>query len=63
MAGADHIRRRAAAEQQSQRVDDDGLPAAGLPRQQVQAGVEADAQPVHHRVVFDYQLKQHCSRL
>ena len=57
------ISAEAAAEQQRQRVHDDGLAAAGLAGQHVQAGVEAQADPLDHGVVLDGQFDQHRSKL
>ena len=58
-SGADSLRRSAAPQQQAKGVHHQGLAAAGLARQQVQSGVEADAQALHHGVVFHHQLQQH----
>ena len=58
-SGADGLRRGAAPQQQAERVHHQRLAAAGLARQQVQSGVEADAQALHHGVVFNHQLQQH----
>ena len=57
--GADHLRRSAPAQQQAERVHDDGFPAAGLAGQQIQPRVKMDAQALHHRVILDHQLEQH----
>ena len=62
-AGANHFRRSAAAQQQSQGVDHDGFAAAGLAGEQVQAGVKAHPSLFDHRVIFDRELDQHWNRL
>ena len=62
-AGADHFRRRAAAQQQAQGVDHDGFAAAGLAGEQVQAGVKAHTGLFDDRVIFNRELDQHWNRL
>ena len=57
--GAHHVGGGAASQQQSQGVHYDRFSAAGFPGQQVQATMEADAQALHHGVVFHHQLLQH----
>ena len=52
-AGADEVAGGAAAEQQSDRLDEDRLAGAGLAGQDVQAGVEFDLDRVNHREVLD----------
>ena len=59
LARADHFGRRAPAQQQAQGVHHDGFAAAGFAGQQIQPRVKMDAQPLHHRVVFNHQLEQH----
>ena len=58
-SGADGLRRGAAPQQQAEGVHHQGFAAAGLARQQVQSGVEADAQALHHGIVLNHQLQQH----
>ena len=58
-AGADHVGRGAAAQQQAEGIHHDGFAAAGFAGQQIEPGVEADAQALDHGVVFDHQLQQH----
>jgi hypothetical protein len=63
LPGADAFRGGAAPEQQPERVHHDGLAAAGLAREQVQPGVKAHPEAVHHRVIFDHQFEEHSPRL
>ena len=58
-SGADHLDRRPAAQQQSQRIDDDRFSATRLARHDVQAGMERNAQTFHYRVVLHHKFKQH----
>ena len=58
-SGANGLRRGAAPQQQAEGVHHQGLAAAGLTSQQVQPSVEANAQALHHGVVFNHQLQQH----
>ncbi len=57
----DHIRRRLAAQQQRQRVDQNGFTRAGLSRQQVQPQPEVSDRTVDHSIVFRAQFQQHVS--
>src|SRR5262249_54475461 len=63
MARADQVSRGAPAEQQTHGIDDDRLAAAGFTSEQVQSGMEADAQPVHYRIILDQELDEHFSVL
>ena len=47
------------AQQQGERVDEDGLSGAGFAGQQVEAGSELHGHVVNDRVVFDPQFQQH----
>ncbi len=49
------------AQQQGQRVDEDGFSGAGFAGQQVEAGSELHGDVVDDRVVFDPQFQQHVS--
>ena len=63
LAGADHVARRAAAEQQPERIHHDRLAASGFAGEQVQTGMKPHAQTVDHGVIFDHQFVQHSIRL
>ena len=58
-AGADQVARRAAAEQQADRFDQDRLAGAGLAGQDVEAGVELDLDRVDDREVLDAEEAEH----
>src|SRR5271165_3304758 len=49
------------AQQQSERVNEDGFSGAGLASQQIEARRELDGDVVNDRVVFDPQFQQHVS--
>ncbi len=49
------------AQQQGQRVDEDGFSGAGFAGQQVEAGSKLHGDVVDDRVVFDPQFQQHVS--
>ncbi len=49
------------AQQQRERVDEDGFAGAGFAGQQVEAGRELHGHVVDHRVVFDPQFQEHGS--
>ena len=49
------------AQQQGERVDEDGFSGAGFAGQQVEAGGELHGNVVDDRVVFDPQFQQHVS--
>ena len=53
------VRRGPAAENESQRADQDGLPGAGFTRKHVQSGGELDVHLVQERVVCDPQVREH----
>jgi hypothetical protein len=59
LAGADHFGRSAGAQQQAEGIHHDGLAAARLARQQIQARMEAHPDAIDHGVVFDQQLHKH----
>ncbi len=52
-SGAHHLRRRAPAQQQGQRIHHDRLAATGLAGQQIQPAMKAHPHLFHHGVVFD----------
>src|SRR4029077_510268 len=56
---ADHIGGRLFPQQQSQRVDQNGLPRPGLAGQKIQTRGEFDHDIVDHRVIFKSKLDQH----
>ena len=58
-AGADEVAGRAPAEQQADRLDENGLAGAGFAGQDVQAGVELDLDRVDDREVPDAQEAKH----
>jgi len=58
-AGADHVGGGAAAEEQAEGIDDQRLAATGFAGEEVEAGVEADAEAVNHGIVFDYEFEEH----
>ncbi len=58
-AVADDVARGFAAEQEGERVDQDGFAGAGLAREEVEPGAELDGRTVDHSVVFRAQLQQH----
>src|SRR4051794_11928169 len=58
-AGADHIGRRAGAQQQTQCVHHDGFAASGFAGEQVQAGMEMDAQALDDSIVLHYEFQEH----
>ena len=49
--------------QQAQGVHNDRFAATGFAREEIEARMETDAQPVDHSVVLKHQLMQHSSRL
>jgi len=59
LPGTHHVGRRTGTEEQAQGVHHDGLAAAGLAGEQVEATMEVDAEAIHHGVVLHYQLLQH----
>ena len=58
-AGPHQIGRRAGAEQQADRLDEDGLARAGLAGQDVEAGLELDLDGLDHRKVADAEKTEH----
>ena len=60
-AMADGVAGGFVAEQQRQRVDEDGFSGAGFAGQQVETGGELHGDVVNDRVVFDSQFQQHVS--
>ncbi len=58
-AMADRVAGGLVAEQQCQRVDEDGFSGAGFAGQQVETGRELHGNVVNDRVVFDSQFQQH----
>ena len=62
LAGAHEVARRAPAEEQPDRLDEDRLPRAGFARQDVQSGVEFDLDRVNHREVLNAQEAEHGKR-
>src|SRR4029453_9382339 len=59
LAGSHTLARRAATEQQADGFDEDRLARAGFTRQDVEAGVEIDLEPLDDGQVFDAQIPQH----
>ena len=62
LARADEVAGGAAAEQQADGLDEDGLAGAGLAGQDVEAGVELDLDRVDDREVPDAQEAKHAER-
>ena len=62
LAGANHIGRRARAEQQSERAQDDRFAGAGLARKHVEAGAELEMSFLDDREVAYVQFEQHPGR-
>jgi hypothetical protein len=58
-AGADELRARALAQQQSERADDDRLARAGLAREHVEPAGEREGQRLDDREVLDPEFGQH----
>ena len=58
-AGPNQIGGRACAEQQTNCLDEDRLPRAGLARQNVEARLELDLDGLDHRKVADAKQAQH----
>ena len=63
LTGANHFGRRARAEQQSERAQDDRFAGAGFARQHVEAGAELEIGFLDDREVADVQFEQHRARL
>ena len=61
-AGADHVRGSFFAEQQGERVDEDGFAGAGFAGQEIQPGGELYRQVVDDRVIFKSQFDEHDGR-
>jgi len=59
LARAHHVARRALAQQQRQRADDDRLPRPRLAGQDVQSRAELDGESIDQREVPDAQLGEH----
>src|SRR5215203_1679310 len=58
-AGTNQVGGSPCAKQQADRLDDDGLPCAGLAGQHVEAGLELDLDGLNHRKVADAKQAQH----
>src|SRR5581483_578048 len=59
LAGADQVARRAAAEQQSDRLDQNRLARAGFTREDVQTGLELNLEGVDDRETLDAEEAEH----
>src|SRR5436190_18872232 len=59
LAGAHELARRPAAEQQSDRLDQDGLPRSGLAGQHIEAGSEFDLDEIDDRQMPDAKEAEH----
>ena len=59
LAGSDEISRGAGAEEQSDRLDQNGFPGARLPRQHIEPRFELDLDGFDHRQVADAEETQH----
>ena len=62
LAGADEVARRAAAEEQADRLDEDRLARAGFAGQDVEARLELDLDGVDDREVRDAEEAEHLKR-
>ena len=62
LAGADEVARRAAAEQQADRLDEDRLAGPGLAGQDVEAGLELDLDRVDDREMLDAEEAEHAEK-
>ena len=60
-AVADRVAGRLVAQQQRERVDEDGFTSAGFAGQEVETGRELHGHVVDDRVVFDPQFQEHVS--
>ena len=58
-ARAHHRAARTSAEREAERIDQDGLPRAGLPGENGQPGAELHVEPVDDREVADCEVDQH----
>src|SRR5258708_31102743 len=62
LAGANHVGRRARAEQQSERAQDDGFAGAGFAGEDIEAGAELEMSFLDDREVAYVQFEQHPGR-